>query len=177
MPHTIPQQRLSNLQIPASDTNNPDIKGQSITPILLQSIINLFLTMKGLGLTLLATALCTSSAFVTPSTREPVSFTILKASTDGISDKKANSGLRKVAEAFLATSLCFGVLTPINAVHAASDIDYRLPPIDRSDPDRCTLKSSSIGQSNAQRDKLFDLRECKLEGANAQGYDLSGVIM
>jgi hypothetical protein len=34
-----------------------------------------------------------------------------------------------------------------------------------------------MGQSNAARDKLFDLRECKLQGAKAIGFDLSGVIM
>eukprot|EP00977_Amphora_coffeiformis_P004940 scaffold1055_cov165-Amphora_coffeaeformis.AAC.14 len=82
------------------------------------------------------------------------------------------SGMRKIGEAALAASLFFGLLP--NAVHA---IDYRLPPIDRSDPNRCTLKSSAMGQSNAARDSLFDLRECKLVGADAQGYDLSGVIM
>lgn len=27
------------------------------------------------------------------------------------------------------------------------------------------------------RDKLYDLRECNLSGADASGYDLSGVIM
>ena len=80
--------------------------------------------------------------------------------------------MKKVGEAALAATLCFGMLPNV-----AQAIDYRLPPIDRSDPNRCTLKSSTIGQSNAQRDKLFDLRECKLEGAKAQGYDLSGVIM
>ena len=80
--------------------------------------------------------------------------------------------MRKIGEAALAATLFLGVLP-----NAAQAIDYRLPPIDRSDASRCTIKSSSMGQSNAQRDKLFDLRECKLEGANAQGYDLSGVIM
>jgi hypothetical protein len=34
-----------------------------------------------------------------------------------------------------------------------------------------------MGQSNAARDKLFDLRECQLAGAKANGFDLSGVIM
>lgn len=137
------------------------------------------------GLVILATALCTSSvsAFVTPTARAPVSFTtVLEASSTTDNNSGTNKGiataLKKVGEAALASTLCFGMLLPINSpVYAASDIDYRLPPIDRSDPDRCVLKSSAIGQSNAQRDKLFDLRECKLEGANAQGFDLSGVIM
>ena len=34
-----------------------------------------------------------------------------------------------------------------------------------------------MGQANAARDKLYDLRECNLSGANANEYDLSGVIM
>ena len=80
--------------------------------------------------------------------------------------------MRKFGEAALAATLFVGMVP--NAAHA---IDYRLPPIDRSDASRCVLQSSSIGQSNAQRDKLFDLRECKLPGADAQGYDLSGVLM
>ena len=80
--------------------------------------------------------------------------------------------MRKIGEVALAASIFLSSLP--NAVHA---IDYRLPPIDRSDPNRCTLKSSAMGQSNAARDSLFDLRECNLAGADAQGYDLSGVIM
>lgn len=90
----------------------------------------------------------------------------------GGSRESESDGMRKIGEAVLAATLFCGLLP--TTVHA---IDYRLPPIDRSDPNRCTLKSSSMGQSNAQRDKLFDLRECKLEGADAQGFDLSGVIM
>ena len=54
---------------------------------------------------------------------------------------------------------------------------FKLPPIDFSNPERCSLKSSSIGQANAARDKLYDLRMCKLQGAKANGFDLSGVIM
>ena len=55
--------------------------------------------------------------------------------------------------------------------------DFKLPPIDFSDKNRCVLQGSSIGQANAARDKLYDLRQCKLSGANAAGFDLSGVIM
>lgn len=55
--------------------------------------------------------------------------------------------------------------------------DFKLPPIDVADKNRCVLKSSNMGQANAARDKLYDLRECKLSGKDASGYDLSGVIM
>ena len=34
-----------------------------------------------------------------------------------------------------------------------------------------------MGQANAARDKLYDLRMCQLSGAKAVGFDLSGVIM
>jgi uncharacterized protein YjbI with pentapeptide repeats len=54
---------------------------------------------------------------------------------------------------------------------------FKLPPIDFNDQNRCVLKSSKIGQANAARDKLYDLRMCKLQGAKAVGFDLSGVIM
>jgi hypothetical protein len=53
---------------------------------------------------------------------------------------------------------------------------YKLPPIDRSDSQRCTLVSSSMGQANAARDKLYDLRECDLRGQSAADKDLSGMI-
>lgn len=55
--------------------------------------------------------------------------------------------------------------------------EFKLPPIDRSDKNRCVLSSSAMGQANAARDKLYDLRECRLSGADATGFDLSGVIM
>jgi hypothetical protein len=54
---------------------------------------------------------------------------------------------------------------------------FKLPPIDYNDQNRCVLKSSSMGQANAARDKLVDLRECKIPDANARGFDLSGVLM
>lgn len=53
----------------------------------------------------------------------------------------------------------------------------RLPPIDRSDTRRCIPESSAIGQANAARDTLLDLRECDLRNSNLKGYDLSGAIL
>merc|ERR1712071_101027 len=55
--------------------------------------------------------------------------------------------------------------------------EFKLPPIDFSDKSRCVLNSSKMGQANAARDKLYDLRQCDLAGQDASGYDLSGVIM
>jgi Pentapeptide repeats (8 copies) len=55
--------------------------------------------------------------------------------------------------------------------------EFKFPPIDFSDRNRCVLQGSNMGQSNAARDKLYDLRQCQLSGADASGLDLSGVIM
>lgn len=55
----------------------------------------------------------------------------------------------------------------------------RLPPIDRNVPDsvRCLPTSSAIGQANAARDSLLDLRECDLRSQNLDQFDLSGAIL
>ena len=55
--------------------------------------------------------------------------------------------------------------------------EFKLPPVDTSDKSRCQIKGSAIGQANAARDKLYDLRLCNLAGSKAGGFDLSGVIM
>jgi|TARA_B100000524_G_scaffold340556_1_gene233803 uncharacterized protein YjbI with pentapeptide repeats len=34
-----------------------------------------------------------------------------------------------------------------------------------------------MGQANAARDSLYDLRECKMSGASAAGFDISGALM
>mmetsp|Transcript_87308 Transcript_87308/g.260476 ORF Transcript_87308/g.260476 Transcript_87308/m.260476 type:complete len:262 (-) Transcript_87308:26-811(-) len=51
------------------------------------------------------------------------------------------------------------------------------PPIDKSDKNRCGWRSSAMGQANAARDKLFDLRECKMQGTSAADKDIAGVLM
>lgn len=53
---------------------------------------------------------------------------------------------------------------------------YKLPPIDKTDINRCTLTSSSMGQANAARDKLYDLRECDLTKQSAANKDMSGML-
>ncbi len=40
--------------------------------------------------------------------------------------------------------------------------EFKLPPINLVDPNRCVLKSSAMGQANAARDSLYDLRQCSL---------------
>jgi hypothetical protein len=66
--------------------------------------------------------------------------------------------------------------TPLDVWADGQTKDFKFPPIDYSDVNRCVLKGgSSMGQANAARDKLYDLRQCKLSGVDAMGYDLSGV--
>lgn len=57
------------------------------------------------------------------------------------------------------------------------EIKYKFPPIDKKNPDRCKFLSSAMGQANAARDSLYDLRECQMTGKDAEGFDLSGALM
>jgi len=59
----------------------------------------------------------------------------------------------------------------------AADAGFQLPPIDKTDKTRCEFKNSAMGQSNAAKDKLYDLRQCNMEGQDAKGYDIAGAIM
>ena len=34
-----------------------------------------------------------------------------------------------------------------------------------------------MGQANAARDSLYDLRECKMTGTDASGFDISGALL
>jgi len=80
---------------------------------------------------------------------------------------------------FAAAAALSAVLlaNPLPSLADGQTKDFKLPPINFSDKNRCTLNSSSMGQANAARDKLYDLRQCSLSGQNAAGFDLSGVIM
>lgn len=79
---------------------------------------------------------------------------------------------------FTAAALSLAILThPTPAFADGQTKDFKFPPIDKTDKNRCKLVSSKMGQANAARDKLYDLRECNLSGQDASDYDLSGVIM
>ena len=70
-----------------------------------------------------------------------------------------------------------GVVTgALGGVPAHALEQFRLPPIDKNDKDRCIMISSAIGQANAARQKLFDLRECDLRSQDGKLKDMSGVI-
>lgn len=84
----------------------------------------------------------------------------------------------KFANLALASVVSLSVLSAPFPAHADGQTEkFKLPPIDFADKNRCKLSSSTIGQANAARDKLYDLRQCSLSGASASGFDLSGVIM
>lgn len=85
-----------------------------------------------------------------------------------------NYQLATAASVALAAAL---LLSPLPSYADGQTKEFKLPPIDYSDRARCTLNSSKMGQANAARDKLYDLRECALSGVNGAEYDLSGVIM
>jgi hypothetical protein len=79
-----------------------------------------------------------------------------------------------IAATFATVALV--TLTPLDVWADGQTKDFKFPPIDYGDVNRCVLKGgSSMGQANAARDKLYDLRQCKLSGVDATGYDLSGV--
>ena len=88
------------------------------------------------------------------------------------SKKNSQKILKNIAACSLMTILPFLSLHPSYALEQ----QYKLPPIDRKDTNRCILTSSAMGQANAARDKLFDLRECDIKGQDGAGKDMSGIV-
>jgi hypothetical protein len=107
-----------------------------------------------------------------PANLKPVRPSLFAQRSDSIDGIQAMKNLAvSAAVAFILVS------SPSASLADGQTKDFKLPPIDYADKNRCVLNSSSMGQANAARDKLLDLRECKIAGAKATGYDLSGVIM
>lgn len=99
---------------------------------------------------------------------------------DNSHDRENNISMMKdsLSKLALASLVSLSLLSsPLPALADGQTEKFKLPPIDFNDKSRCSLNSSTIGQANAARDKLYDLRQCKLSGAEAAGFDLSGVIM
>ena len=80
----------------------------------------------------------------------------------------------RVGKATAAAVAAASLAAPL-ASHALEQ-QYKLPPIDRKDTGRCQLTTSNMGQANAARDKLYDVRECDLKGQTGAGKDMSGLI-
>lgn len=94
-------------------------------------------------------------------------------------DRESDNIAKTFANAVLISMFSLSIFSagPLPAFADGQTEKFKLPPVDLKDKDRCKLTSSSIGQANAARDKLYDLRMCNLSGQKAVGYDLSGVIM
>mmetsp|Transcript_30549 Transcript_30549/g.41855 ORF Transcript_30549/g.41855 Transcript_30549/m.41855 type:complete len:247 (-) Transcript_30549:60-800(-) len=97
-----------------------------------------------------------------------------------LSSSNVNKMDQQVDLRIVARTAAVSICAAINLVFASSAIaieqQYKLPPIDYKDPNRCVLSASFMGQANAARDKLYDLRECDLKGQSGAGKDMSGMI-
>ncbi len=81
----------------------------------------------------------------------------------------ASCAAQRVGSALAGAALALALAQPLYAAP-------KLPPIDRTVRDRCVPTSSNIGQANAARDTLLDLRECELAKLSFHG-DLSGALL
>lgn len=85
----------------------------------------------------------------------------------------------RVAALALSSLLALSSVAPVQqkALADGGTEKFKFPPIDTSKKDRCKFVSSAMGQANAARDTLYDLRECKMAGSDAATFDLSGALM
>ncbi|KAL9190596.1 hypothetical protein ACHAXT_000302 [Thalassiosira profunda] len=112
------------------------------------------------------------AAFAPVSSTRPI--THLSAANSDDNSPIANHLASAASLSILAATLLFN---PLPSHADGQTKEFKLPPIDYSDKARCVLNSSKMGQANAARDKLYDLRECSLSGVKGSEFDLSGVIM
>lgn len=80
-------------------------------------------------------------------------------------DKAVTNAARTLGTFLAGATLIFGGGGA--ALADGSTQKFSLPPVSQA-KDRCVFKSSAMGQANAARDKLYDLRECDLR------WDLGG---
>jgi len=132
--------------------------------------------MKVSAILALALAAPTTEAFVSRSVERTPTVSLQSTQNNHREPEKVTATLANVA---LASIFSLSLLSagPLPAFADGQTEKFKLPPVDLADKNRCTLSSSTIGQANAARDKLYDLRQCNLSGQSAVGFDLSGVIM
>lgn len=82
-------------------------------------------------------------------------------------DKAVADAARTLGTFIAGATLIFGGAGA--ALADGSTAKFSLPPVSQA-KDRCMFKSSAMGQANAARDKLYDLRECDLR------WDLRGGV-
>jgi len=100
---------------------------------------------------------------------------LVKGSRQAAVELSMKAPSHRIVAGVAAVAVSLGLGFPVEPSFAIAQ-QYKLPPIDRSDPNRCELSSSAMGQANAARDKLYDLRECDLKGQSGAGKDMSGMI-
>ena len=89
----------------------------------------------------------------------------LKSKTD-----RDDPSENKLQAILVSAAISVAVLSGVSPAYADGQTkEFRLPPINLSDKNRCVLNSSAMGQANAARDSLYDLRQCNLSGAVATG--------
>ncbi|KAL7435627.1 hypothetical protein ACHAXM_004756 [Skeletonema potamos] len=114
---------------------------------------------------LLAASTFSTSAFAPPQMQNNSpsrTITQLSATKNNNNPSSSSTSAQLAAATFaIASSL---LLSPLTANADGQTKEFKLPPIDYSDKSRCVLNSSKMGQANAARDKLYDLRECNLSG-------------
>jgi uncharacterized protein YjbI with pentapeptide repeats len=94
----------------------------------------------------------------------------------GTPGQRLSNLTQSLAVGLYMVPLLFCFVDPMG-LFAAPSPAFKLPPVDMTDPNRCNLTSSTIGQANAARDKFLDGRFCDLRGRDFSGYDLSGVLL
>ena len=129
-----------------------------------------------LALVVAAATTDSASAFVSRSVERTSSLSLQSTKTN---DRESENVAKTFMNAALVSMVSLSIFSagPLPAFADGQTEKFKLPPVDLSDKNRCKLSSSSIGQANAARDKLYDLRQCDLSGQEAIGFDLSGVIM
>jgi len=138
--------------------------------------------MKASSILALVFTMASTSAFVSVERHARVVQNIKKTSCLSMNniknhDREPTKSENLFVNIALASLFSLSLLSAGPAFADGQTEKFKLPPIDFKDKSRCILNSSTIGQANAARDKLYDLRQCNLSGESAAGFDLSGVIM
>eukprot|EP00198_Chlamydomonas_reinhardtii_P005793 XP_001695129.1 thylakoid lumenal 17.4 kDa protein [Chlamydomonas reinhardtii] len=78
----------------------------------------------------------------------------------------------------LAAAVATGVAASLLSANMAM-AEFRLPPIDKTDPNRCDrgYVGNTIGQANAVSDKILDMRLCSYAGKDLHGRVLAGALL
>mmetsp|Transcript_550 Transcript_550/g.713 ORF Transcript_550/g.713 Transcript_550/m.713 type:complete len:219 (+) Transcript_550:44-700(+) len=104
-------------------------------------------------------------------------FIVLACTSNALNPRQDQVTMLKRKAAAIFTSIAaVGAIGPQFAVADGSTTKFTLPPITES-PDRCSFVSSAMGQANAARDKLYDLRKCDMRKKSAENFDLAGAII